>query len=57
MLVHSFSQEHEWFGDFAAFAGLLGVGAEVGRVHAAGKRGGVQLHVGWVRGNPAYLSK
>lgn len=57
MLVHSFSQDHRWFGDFAAFAGLLGVGVEVGRVVAVGQRGGVQLHVGWVRGNPIYLSK
>jgi hypothetical protein len=57
MLVHSFSQEHQWFGDFAAFAGILGVGAEVGRVFAAGERGGVHLHLGWVRGNPAYLEK
>ncbi len=25
MLVHSFSQTHEWFADYAAFAKLLGV--------------------------------
>jgi len=57
MVVHSFSQEHQWFGDFAAFAGLLGVGAEVGRVFTVGEREGVRLHVGWVRGNPSYLEK
>ena len=57
MLVHSFSQEHQWFSDFAAFAGILGIGAEVGRVFTAGERGGVHLHLGWVRGNAAYLER
>lgn len=57
MLVHSFSQSHQWFEDYAAFAALLGVKVAVNRVVSVGQRGGVELHLGWVCGDAKYLSK
>ena len=57
MLVHSFSPTQAWFSDFAAFASLFGVAAEPGRTLSAGKRSGVELQLGWVCGDPAYLTK
>jgi hypothetical protein len=38
MLVHSFSQTHEWFEDYAAFARLLGCEAKVGAIQHVGER-------------------
>ena len=57
MLVHSFSQTHQWFEDFTAFTELLGISPARGSVLSAGRRGGVELHVGWVCGNPDYLQR
>ena len=57
MLVHSFSQIHEWFADYAAFARLLGVEVEVNRLVAIGERGGVELHLCWVCGDDACLKR
>ena len=57
MLVHSFSQTCEWFEDYAAFAKLLGVQAEVNRIVSVGERGGTELHLGWVCGDARYLEK
>jgi len=57
MLVHSFSQDHAWFEDYAAFAKALGINAS--------KRGALQktntetsspLYLGWVTGDPKYLN-
>jgi hypothetical protein len=57
MLVHSFSPQSQWFSDFGAFAALLGVTATLNTVSFAGRRSGVDLHVGWVCGDPSYLEK
>jgi hypothetical protein len=57
MLVHSFSQEHKWFPEFSEFAGKLGVEAELNRVHYCDTRSGVELYVGWVVGDPRYLTR
>lgn len=57
MLVHSFSQSSEWFQDYAAFVALLGGSAAENSVVSVGSRSGVSLHLAWVRGNVAYLSK
>ena len=57
MLVHSFSQTHQWFEDYAAFAVLFDAQAVVNRVISAGQVGGVQLHLCWVRGDERYLSR
>lgn len=57
MLVHSFSQEHKWFEDYAAFAGLYGTVAELNKVHYVGKVNGKDLYLGWVVGEKEYLLK
>ncbi len=56
MLVHSFCQSSEWFGDYADFVSLMGgVGSE-DNVVSVGNRGGVSLSLSWVCGNAEYLS-
>ena len=57
MLVHSFSQEHKWFPEFREFAKTLSVSAELNTIHACGERSGVSLYVGWVVGDPEYLTR
>jgi hypothetical protein len=48
MLVHSFSQTHEWFPDFKEFAGLFNVNAQQNQIAHAGSLGDVDLYLGWV---------
>jgi hypothetical protein len=57
MLVHSFSQEHKWFSEFRDFAAKLGADAQLNKIHFCGERSGVKLYVGWVVGNPEYLTR
>ena len=57
MLVHSFSQRHKRFADYAAFAGLYGIKAELNSVHHAGKVGGKELYLAWVTGEAMCLKK
>ncbi|MFB1489804.1 MULTISPECIES: DUF6946 family protein [unclassified Thiocapsa] len=57
MLVHSFSQTSEWFGDYAAFASLMGGDAADGRMVSVGLRSRVSLYLAWVRGDAYYLSR
>ncbi|MEX2353552.1 MAG: hypothetical protein WD709_05140 [Gammaproteobacteria bacterium] len=57
MLVHSFSQDHAWFEDYAAFVRLYGQEAEVGSLNYAGEIGGKQLYLGWVVGKAEYLER
>ncbi|EFI34114.1 hypothetical protein Dthio_PD1455 [Desulfonatronospira thiodismutans ASO3-1] len=57
MLVHSFSQSHEGFQDYAAFAELMGGRASKEILNSAGSLSGTLLHIAWVQGNPASLSK
>nr|WP_208596367.1 hypothetical protein [Desulfonatronospira thiodismutans] len=57
MLVHSFSQSHEGFQDYAAFAELMGGSASKDSLNSAGSRSGVSLHLTWVQGSPACLDK
>ena len=57
MLVHSFSQSHNWFPEFREFASLFGIDAELDEVYAYGQRSGVELHIGWVVRNAEYLSR
>lgn len=54
MLVHSFSDRHQWFDDFSAFASELGCKPEVGTLTAS-HRGRRTLNLGWVNGDPSYL--
>jgi hypothetical protein len=55
MLVHSFSQINEWFEDFLAFASLFKIDAELDRIYPAGDIGGVNVYLGWVKGEEKYL--
>ncbi|WP_418320110.1 DUF6946 family protein [Piscinibacter sakaiensis] len=57
MPVHSFSAEHIWFDDYAAFAALVGVEVEVGKITLLGVQGGVHLHIGLVRGDLKYVER
>ncbi|WP_287042688.1 hypothetical protein [Desulfonatronospira sp. MSAO_Bac3] len=57
MLVHSFSQSHEGFHDYAAFAELMGGSASRDSIISAGSRSGVSLHLAWVQGNTVCLDK
>ena len=57
MLVHSFSQSHNWFPEFREFASLFGIDAELNQIYSCGQRSGVELHIGWVVGNAEYLSR
>lgn len=57
MLVHSFSQSHEWFNDFATFAELFGAEPSVNGINHVGLRSGVNLHLAWVCGNAEYLAR
>lgn len=55
MLVHSFSPTNAWFEDYAAFGRVLGAEVERDRIVAVGERGGVDLYLGWVKGEAAFL--
>lgn len=56
MLVHSFSQSHEWFEDYAAFASLFQTEVAIGQVVDAGTCGDIQLSLGWICGDAKYLT-
>jgi hypothetical protein len=56
MIVHSFSPDKKWLGDFQDFATLLGADAQPGRLSLVGKRGGVQLYLGWAVGDQKFRS-
>lgn len=57
MLVHSFSQSHQWFHDYAAFAALFGADAAVNRLIPVRPDAEVRLSLCWVCGNAEYLGK
>jgi hypothetical protein len=51
MIVHSFSPDNAWSEDYLAFAQELGAGnAELEQLIPVGRRGGIELHLGWVSG-------
>ena len=56
-LVHSFSQTHEWFEDYAAFAALYGQKAEPDSLVSIGEISGKNLYLGWVTGGKEYLER
>ncbi|MEJ2762023.1 MAG: hypothetical protein P8126_10995 [Gammaproteobacteria bacterium] len=57
MLVHSFSQSHEWFDHYAEFASLFDVEVSPGLVVHAGDISGKELYLGWVTGEKEYLQR
>jgi hypothetical protein len=60
MIVHSFSQTQphgQWFDDFVAFGGLFERKLVAEKAEALGTFEGVDLRIGWVRGDRRYLEK
>jgi hypothetical protein len=55
MIVHSFSTEDQWLGDFEVFIALFGKEAAPNRLVLLGERAGIVIYSGWVRGDPRYL--
>ena len=57
MLVHSFSQNHEWFDDFKNFASLMDVpnDPKIGEIEKVGKNTDIPLYIGWVTGEQRFL--
>ncbi len=55
MIVHSFSPADAWFEDFRAFLGLFRLRGPVNELVSVPGANGIQLHFGWVRGNPRFL--
>jgi len=56
MVVHSFSPTDEWFDDYAAFLGLFGTNAQVGKLATLQQLGQITLLAGWARGDPRFLA-
>jgi hypothetical protein len=56
MLVHSFSQEMLWFGDFQFFASLFNVDAQPGHLYLACQLDGVDFYLAWVKGSSEFLA-
>lgn len=56
MIIQSFSQEHRWFEDFAAFCALFGQVAERSVPIEVTISGGQRLTLGWATGAPEFLS-
>jgi len=56
MLVHSFGEQDVGFDDFVAFAHILGAAAEPNAVSHVGERSGVDLYLGWARGEAEFLT-
>jgi hypothetical protein len=57
MLVHSFSSSDRWFDDFAAFAKLFNRTANIGRLVTLGSCSGVDLHIGWCKGDQRFRAE
>jgi hypothetical protein len=55
MIVHSFSPDHRWFEDFAAFCHLLGAEPACGRGIEVGLPDGQRLILGWATGSPEFV--
>ena len=55
MIVHSFSQDCEWFADYTAFLGLYEKRAEIGELVNVCTVDHIKLYLGWVKGNAKYL--
>ena len=57
MIVHSFSPKRAWHEDFSAFAAELGTADKAGALPRAMSVPGRPFHLGWVAGNPEYLTR
>ncbi|WP_407947083.1 DUF6946 family protein [Paracoccus liaowanqingii] len=57
MIVQSFSQEHRWFEDFAAFCAFLGLRSERSVPLVRQLPDGQDLIIGWATRNPQYFAR
>jgi len=57
MLVHSFSDDDEWFDDYQRFLTLFGVSGKPNSLVFTRNINGVNLYLGWVKGNKKYLAR
>ena len=57
ILVHSFSEQYEWFDDFKDFVDLFGLTAIKDSIVGPTKIGETDLYFGWVKGEKQYLYK
>lgn len=55
MIVHSFSPKNDWFDDFAGFVQLYGKNTEIGKLVHASTIDGIELYLGWAKGDERYL--
>jgi hypothetical protein len=56
MLVHSFSDQLQWFDDFSSFCGLFRVAPQAGKLARVDRPFGRPLYLGWVVGDKRFLS-
>lgn len=57
MIVHSFSQDNEWFDDYLDFLKLFKVEAGINEIVSANVPPDVKVYMAWVHGDKKYLSK
>jgi hypothetical protein len=57
LLVHSFSQDDEHFGDYSNFLRLFGIAPKLNTVHGPVGRNDKNLYFCWVRGRKEYLTR
>ncbi len=60
MIVHSFSQSNEWFDDYLKFVKLLNsnINPKVNEIYKCKTLiTGIDLNVGWIKGDKKYLGK
>jgi len=57
LLIHSFSMSDEWFEDYKKFAMLFNASVGIDEVKSVGLRSNIELHLAWVRGEKACLTK
>lgn len=55
MIVHSFSQEHRWFEDFAEFCAVLGLEVSRGQPSVTKLPDGRDLILGWATGDKRHI--
>ncbi len=56
MLVHSFSKDDEGSEDYKKFVDSFKVKAELNRIQHAANLDHIDSYLGWVKGDPKYLS-
>jgi len=60
MIVHSFSQSNEWFNDYLGFVQLINpnINPKVDEINKCKTlSSGIDLHIGWIKGDEKYLKK